>query len=150
MNTGQLLAGDRQRVGLIAPRGDKDGVEAVLQEPLQFRGGGDALAALEGASAVPALMDALEDEDREIRLAGGFGLAKIGSVEALDNLLKAADTEPGWERIQATKHCLVLAEKLKEAGNQDAARKIYTHLRRTRTDPSESYVKFVAAMALTK
>ena len=30
-------------------------------------------------------------------------------------LLKAADAQPGWERIQATKNCLVLAEQLAEA-----------------------------------
>ncbi|MFV1968048.1 MAG: HEAT repeat domain-containing protein [Pirellulaceae bacterium] len=110
----------------------------------------DALAALGDASATAALSDALDDEDREIRLAAGAGLAKIGSAEAVDKFLKAADVEPGWERIQATKHCLVLAEKLLETGNKDPARKIYMHLRKSRTDPSESYVRFVATMALTK
>ena len=76
------------------------------------------------------------------------GLARIGSVDAVDKLLQAADVDPGWERIQATKHCLVLAERLQSGGNEPAARRIYQHLEQTRTDPAESYVRAVAASAL--
>ena len=40
----------------------------------------------------------------------------------------------GWERIQATKHCMVLAEKLLAAGDKGGAAKIYTALRNSRTE----------------
>jgi len=110
----------------------------------------DGLAALGDASSTAALTAALSDGDREVRLAAGAGLAKIASPESVDPLLEAAEAEPGWERIQASKHCLVLAENLLEAGHKAPAMKIYTYLRKTRTDPAEAYVRFVATMALTK
>ena len=56
--------------------------------------------------------------------------------------------EPGWERIQATKHCLVLAEKLTAAGKKAEARRIYQHLRDTRKDASEAYIRQAADKAL--
>ena len=56
--------------------------------------------------------------------------------------------EPGWERIQAGKHCLVLAEKLTASGKKVEAAKIYTHLRDTRTDPSEKYIREAAERGL--
>ena len=108
----------------------------------------DALAALAEPKAAAALKQALEDADREVRLAAGDGLSKLGDAGAVDLLIKAADAKPGWERIRATKHCLVLAEKLLAAGNKPAAEKIYTHLRDTRKDPAERYVRQVAEKAL--
>lgn len=109
-----------------------------------------ALAALADPSAADPLKQALKDDDREVRLAAGAGLAKLGDAGAADLLIKAADAQPGWERIQAAKHCLVLAEKLLAAGNKAAAAKVLTHLRDTRTDPSENYVRAAAAKALVR
>jgi HEAT repeat protein len=106
------------------------------------------LAALAEPKAATALKQALQDDDREVRLAAGAGLAKLGDATAVDLLIKAADVQPGWERIQATKHCLVVAEKLLAAGNKPAAAKIYTHLRDTRDDPAERYVRDAAEKAL--
>jgi hypothetical protein len=63
-------------------------------------------------------------------------------------MLAAADVEPGWERIRATKHCLVLAERLLAAGEPSEAARIYEHLRNTRTTPAESYVREQAEQAL--
>ena len=83
------------------------------------------LGAVGDASSVGALKEALGDPDREVRLAAGWALARLGDAGSVDVMLKAADVEPGWERIQATKHCFVLAEKLEAAGNGDPARKIY-------------------------
>ena len=108
----------------------------------------DGLAALADPQSAAALKGALKDPDREVRLAAGAGLARIGDAGAADLLLKAADVEPGWERIQATKHCLVLAEKLMAAGKKSEAGKIYTHLRDTRRDPSEKYIRDAAEKAL--
>ncbi len=107
-----------------------------------------SLAALADEQSVGAMKAALEDPDGEVRLAAGAGLANVGDAGSADLLLKAADVEPGWERIQATKHCLVLAEKLMAAGKRDPARKIYKYLRDTRSDPSEEYVREAAEKAL--
>ncbi len=106
------------------------------------------LGAVEDAPSAGALREALGDPDREIRLAAGWGLARIADARSVDALLKAADVEPGWERIQAAKHCLMLAERLSQAGNKGAAAKIYKHLRDTRSDPKEKYIRAAAAKAL--
>lgn len=70
------------------------------------------------ARSVGALQEAVGDEDREIRLAAAWGLANIGDAGSTDLLLKAAEAEDGWERIQMTKACLLLAEKLRAAGTR--------------------------------
>ena len=107
------------------------------------------LGAVEDAPSAGALRESLGDPDRESRLAAGWALARIADAGSVDALLEAADVEPGWERIQATKHCLVLAERLSKAGNRDAAAKIYKHLRDTRSEPAEKYIGDVAEKALS-
>jgi hypothetical protein len=106
------------------------------------------LGAVADAESVQALQQALADSDIEVRLAAGWGLAKIGAAGCVDALLKAADAEPGWERIQATRHCLRLGEKLAATGDRAAARRVHSHLRDTRTDPAEAYVREAAERAL--
>jgi HEAT repeat protein len=110
----------------------------------------DGLAALAEPKAAPALKQAVQDPDREVRVAAGAGLAKLGDASAVDLLIKAAGAKPGWERVQATKNCLVLAENLLTAGNKIAAVKIYAHLRNSRSDPAERYVRDVAEKALAE
>lgn len=107
-----------------------------------------SLAALADPGAAEAFKQALPDDDREVRLAAGAGLARLGDAGAIEPLLKAADVEPGWERVQSAKHCLVLAEKLAAAGKHSEARRIYQHLRDTRQDASEAYLREVADKAL--
>jgi len=106
------------------------------------------LGAVQDRQSAEALRDALRDPDREVRLAAGWGLARMGDAASTDALLAAADVQRGWERIQATKHCLVLAEKLAASGNKRLAAKIYAHLRDTRTEPSERYLREAAEKAL--
>jgi HEAT repeat protein len=106
------------------------------------------LGAVSDKQSAPALSALLTDEDREIRLAAGWGLARMGEASAVDALIKAAGVPDGWERIQATKHCLVLAEKLTAAGNRAEAGKIYTYLRDSRKDTHEKYVRDLAEKAL--
>jgi HEAT repeat protein len=106
------------------------------------------LGEVEDMQSADALRAALGDPDREIRLAAGWGLSRMGDASSADALIKAADVDAGWERIQATKHCLVLAEKLAAAGKKDLAAKIYTHLRDTRKDPSEHYIREAAEEGL--
>ncbi len=105
------------------------------------------LGAMGDKQSAGALREALTDPDREVRLAAGWGLARMGYT-GLSELVKAANVEPGWERIQATKHLFVLAEKLAASGQALAARQIYTELRNTRTDPSEAYIRQAAEKAL--
>ena len=99
------------------------------------------LGAVEDRESIDALKQALDDPDCEVRLAAGWGLARMGDAGSVDLLIRAADVGPGWERIQSTKHCLVLAENLRSAGNKAAAEKVYSHVRNTRTDPSERYLR---------
>ncbi len=107
-----------------------------------------SLATLADAVSAASLKEALKDADREVRIAAGAGLAQLGDASTVDLLIKAADVEPGWERIQATKNCLVLAEQLQADGKKSDAEKIYKHLRDTRTDPSERYVRDAAERAM--
>jgi len=106
------------------------------------------LGVLRDGSSSGALEKALGDGDREARLAAAWALAQIAPPRAVELLLKAADAPAGYERIKATQACLVLAENLLAAGNKREARRIYTHLRDTRSDRAEQYVRDSAAKAL--
>jgi HEAT repeat protein len=87
-----------------------------------------------------ALKEALGSNDREIRLAAGWALANIGDDSSVDLLLKAADESIGYERIKATKACLLLAERLLDTDQKDLAVRIYHRLRDTRKGTDDSYV----------
>ena len=106
------------------------------------------LGVLRDAGSAGALRQAVTDADTEIRISATWGLANIGDEGSVDVLMKAADAKPGWERIQATKACLLLAEKLLAAGKKNPAVRIYAYLRDTRKDESEKYVRDVAEEAL--
>ena len=107
-----------------------------------------ALGVLGDAAAVDALKPAVADDNREVRIVAAWGLAHIGDAGSADLLIKAADSAEGWERIQAVKNCLLLAENLMKAGKQSDAARIYTHLQDTRSDASEQYVREAAARGL--
>ncbi len=108
-----------------------------------------ALGQIGDRESIPALRaPLLADEDREVRLAAGWGLARMGDAGSVDRLIRAADVGSGWERVQATKNCLVLAEKLAAAGKKGPAAEIYAHLRDTRSDPQEKYVRDAAQKGL--
>ncbi len=109
----------------------------------------DALASLAEPQSAATFQQALTDRDREVRLAAAAGLANLGQVEASEPLLKAADAAQGWERTQATKACLVLAEKLAEAGNKPAAKQVYERLQKTRTGDADGHVREAAKRGLT-
>ena len=106
-----------------------------------------ALGVLRDEKSTNALKGLVSDEDREVRLAAGWALAHIGDSGSADLLLKAAD-RGGFERIKATQACLLLAETLLAAGKKKEAARVYAHLRDTRTDPSERYVKEAALRGL--
>lgn len=98
--------------------------------------------------SVRALKKVLADEDADVRVAAAWALARIGSPGTVDAVLKAADAEPGWERIKTTQACLVLAENLLAAGKTKDAEEIYARLRDSRTDESEHYVREAAERGL--
>lgn len=106
------------------------------------------LGVVRDARSVGALKRAVGDEDVEVRIAAGWGLANTGDASSIDLLLSAADKSDGWERVEATKACLLLAEKLIAAGKKSEAVKIYRHLRDTRTKPAERYVVDAAKIGL--
>jgi hypothetical protein len=108
----------------------------------------DGLAALGDKQSAGVLKDALKDSDREVRIAAGAGLAKLGDAGSADVLLKAVPSESGWERIQAIKNCLVLAEKLMAAGNKSEAGKLYKALQGMCSDPTEKYLREAIEKAL--
>jgi HEAT repeat protein len=107
-----------------------------------------ALGDLKDQESADSLQSALRDPDREVRLAAGWGLARMGNAGSVDLLIHEADSRTGWERIQATKHCLVLAEQLAAVGKQEPAERIYIHLRDTRTGAAERYVREAAEHGL--
>lgn len=107
-----------------------------------------SLAALRDTASVVAFRKALGDEDHDLRLAAAWGLARVGDADSADLLLKAAEVPATWERNKITQACLLLAENLATAGKKTEAAKIYTHLRNTRTDPKEQYIRDAATKAL--
>ena len=107
------------------------------------------LGAARDADSAPALRKALTDKDGEVRLAAASALAGLGDAESADALLALADAKgPAWQRIRATGACLQLAANLTAAGKRADATKIYKHLRDTRTDESEAYIRQAAENAL--
>jgi hypothetical protein len=106
------------------------------------------LGVVRDRKSVDALREAVGDKDRDIRLTAAWGLANIGDPGSVDVLLKGADVQDPYERIKAAQACLLLAENLLAAGKKKDAMKIYAHLRDTRTDPAEQYLRELAEGAL--
>jgi len=107
-----------------------------------------ALGALADTKAVSAFRTAVAGTDPGTQLAGAWGLARLADADSADALLKAADARSGWERIRLTDACFLLAENLAAAGKKAPAARIYTHLRDTRTRPSEVHVRKAAERRL--
>jgi len=106
------------------------------------------LGVVADAASARALREALGDADREVRIAAGWSLARLGEDGSVEALMKAADAKDRWERIQAARACLLLAEKLRAAGKGTEAARLYKHLRDTRRDESERYLREAAERAL--
>ena len=106
------------------------------------------LAVLRCKKAADVFREALRDADADIRIAGAWGIARILDAAAVDAMLKAADARGHWERINTSDACLALAEGLRAAGRKDEAVRIWTHLRKTRTDRSDAHVREAASRAL--
>ncbi|MCX8157584.1 MAG: HEAT repeat domain-containing protein [Verrucomicrobiae bacterium] len=107
-----------------------------------------ALGRWEAREAAATLRRLLLHADRDVRLAAGWALARLGDAADAQRLLLLADKGDDWEKPQMTKACLLLAEKLTATGKIRDAIKIYQHLQRTRTHPKERYLKEAAEKAL--
>ena len=83
-----------------------------------------ALGVARDAESSGALLYAIADEDREIRLAAMHGLANIGEASAADALMKAAGEATGYERWRATEACLLLARRLNASGADRVAARL--------------------------
>ena len=107
-----------------------------------------ALGVVADSRSVPELRDALRSTNRDLRIAAAWALARIGAESAVADVIGAAERKSGWERIQATNACFLLAQKLAASGKKEKAKSIYMHLRAARKDPSEAYVRDAADAAL--
>lgn len=107
-----------------------------------------ALGALKDVESVGAFRQAAAEP--ETRALAVWALARLGDAESVDLVLKAADVEPGYERIKNTSAALLLAETLLAGGKKAEAARIYRHLDATRTEPSEAYVRELAAEGLAR
>jgi len=93
-----------------------------------------ALGVVRDQKAVPALLKAAADDDRDVRLTALFALANIGDAGSADILIKASGAESPYERAQATDALVRLARRLAQAGKKAEAEKIYRHLWTKRTE----------------
>jgi HEAT repeat protein len=107
-----------------------------------------ALGALRDAESVGLHKQAAGDADREVRIAAVWSLGNLGDPTAAETVLKAADAGDGWERIQAVKACLLLAENLLKVGKKPEALRIGAHLREARKEAADRYVREAAEQAL--
>lgn len=107
-----------------------------------------ALGRLQDSGSAAILRRVLGAADKDARLAAGWALANMGDAASINALLKAADAGDDWEKPQHTKACFLLAERLTAAGKRAEARKIYEHLKNTRTGEKEKYVRDAADRAL--
>jgi HEAT repeat protein len=112
----------------------REGASPLFRRALPAASGGSrvticqALGILRDREAVPSLLAAAADKDREVRLAALFALGNIGDERAADALRKAAEAEGLYERAKAVDALLLLAQRLAEGGKQDAAGRIYREL----------------------
>ena len=108
----------------------------------------DGLAELAEPESLETFKAGVRDEDREVRIAAAAGLANLGDPAAIPLMIKAADTPEGWERIQAARNCLVLAEGLAESGKKGDAKRVYEYLKKSRTAKHERHVQEAAQRGL--
>jgi hypothetical protein len=108
------------------------------------------LGVLRDKQSVKAVAAATTDGNADLRAAAVWALANIGDPAGIDACLKAAEKAEGYERIQASKSRLLLAERLRDAGRKSDVQHVYGHVRKTSTDESEAYLRDIAERELAK
>ena len=108
-----------------------------------------SLGVLEDNKSRDFFLQAVKDQDLEIRLAGLWGLMRIVSAEDAKLLVKQSSKESGWARIKATAYCFELAERLTANGQKDDARFIYGQIKQSRLEKGEDYLRESAEQGLS-
>jgi HEAT repeat protein len=109
-----------------------------------------AAGALRAKAAAPELLKDADSQDRTVRLVALWALANSGDPAAADLLAKAAEAPAPYERAVATDALLLLARRLAEAGQKDAAAKIARGLLKSRTATRERNVLAAALSTLVQ
>jgi HEAT repeat protein len=109
-----------------------------------------ALGAMADKPSAKAILPYAADKDQTLRRTAWFALANIGDASATEALAAAAGSTGRYERALGTKYYLLLASRLAEGGQKDAAAKICRDLLKTRTDPAEGNVACAALYVLQK
>lgn len=133
----------------------RDGVAPQFRDALKKASGRtrvpliQALGILQDTDSSATLRKVFSDDDRGVRQMAAWSLANIGDPDSAELLLNAAGTAQGWERIEATRVCLLLADRLAATKQQAAAIRIYSHLRDTLNGSNERHIRDTAEKALT-
>jgi len=110
-----------------------------------------ALGVMADKPSAKAILPYAADKDQTLRRTAWFALANIGDASAAPVLrTAAAGSTDRYERAIGTKYYLLLASRLAEDGDKDAAAKICRDLLLTRTDPAEGNVRCAALYVLHK
>ncbi|MAM46388.1 MAG: hypothetical protein CMJ91_06945 [Planctomycetes bacterium] len=125
-------AGEQLRKALVRARGRRR--LAILQ----------ALGSLRDAPSTATLASATEDKDENIRLAAIRGLARIATPACVQPVVKTAAKAKSWEKIQANKAALLLAENLAASGSTDKARETCNLLINANEEEDDAYVREAA------
>ncbi len=125
-------AGEPLRKALLDSKGPRR--LAILQ----------ALGTLRDAASTAALTGATGENDENTRLAACWGLARIATPGCIEPVLKAVAKAESWEKIQANKAALLLAENLAASGNKDKAREACNLLVNANREADEGYIREAA------
>jgi len=109
-----------------------------------------ALGAMADKQSAKAILPYAADKDQTLRRTAWYALANIGDASAGEALRAASESKGRYERALGTKYYLLLASRLAEGGQKDAAAKICRDLLKTRTDPAEGNVVCAALYVLHK
>lgn len=99
-----------------------------------------ALGRMKDTASVPALKQAAEAKDDDLRITARWALATIGDAGSADLCLKGVAARD-WERVKGVKACLVLAENLADAGNKRAATGVYERLKKACPADGDAYIR---------
>jgi len=103
-----------------------------------------ALGSIRDSASTAALAAATEDKDENTRLVAGWSLARIATPACVQPVVKAAAKAKNWEKIQANKAALLLAENLAASGNKDKAREACNLLINANQEEDDSYIREAA------
>ena len=107
-----------------------------------------ALGDLNDQTSVSAMLKDAAGDQRELRLAALYGLARSGDPRAADALLKATQAGSWYEQSRATDLLLVYGARLAETQRADEAARICRDLLATRNSPGDTHVRCAALHGL--